>query len=397
MENELSADSPQRGITKATIAGAMLGGFLIVGRWSPTRLLAESGSFEVAGQARLYVVALLALLVLSILVDQRSIRVHPRLVSAAVWPFAFGVGLLAFGMGSFAWSPSEDPSKLLDLFLLGIALFAVFAMGVSTQGSCFARGVKFSILVGCGAMAMAGLASTVTGRLSVFGGGSNVFARNMAIMSLIAVDLLVRHGSRRWWLVVPLVGVVLILLSGSRGGLLAACVMAISYMGLARGVRSRFFAMLMVGGAGLVLAMIFTEKGVAAYDRYAERVLYLTIEQSYDSGRFDLLSLAGDIFSDNVILGAGLSSFLCITGWLYPHNIFFEVACEMGLVGLILCLCFIVSVTLSSRKWGFDVLWASLAIGMLVAAQVSGDLFDSRSVFIFGLMAVMARSDHPNR
>ena len=72
-------------------------------------------------------------------------------------------------------------------------------------------------------------------------------------------------------------------------------------------------------------------------------------------------------------------------------------ACEMGLVGLILCLCFIVSVTLSSRKWGFDVLWASLAIGMLVAAQVSGDLFDSRSVFIFGLMAVMARSDHPNR
>ena len=122
----------------------------------------------------------------------------------------------------------------------------------------------------------------------------------------------------------------------------------------------------------------------------------LTIEQRHDSGRLPLLSLAGDIFSDNVILGAGLGSFDWITGREYPHNVFFEIACEMGVVGLMLFLCFIVSATLSSRKWGFDSLWASLAIGMLVVAQLSGDLFDSRSVFLFGLMAVVAGRNQPN-
>jgi hypothetical protein len=89
-------------------------------------------------------------------------------------------------------------------------------------------------------------------------------------------------------------------------------------------------------------------------------------------------------------LGCGVSGFRAFRG-TYPHNLVLETAVETGLVGTgLLCLVMV------SGAWAFRRLWrsadgATLAAFAfaLVASQLSGDLFDSRGVFLFLLMALI--------
>ena len=63
--------------------------------------------------------------------------------------------------------------------------------------------------------------SDADSRLAVLGGGPNVFGRNMAILGLICVDAIVRGRARALAIVGVSVAGMLVLLSGSRGAMLA--------------------------------------------------------------------------------------------------------------------------------------------------------------------------------
>ena len=70
-------------------------------------------------------------------------------------------------------------------------------------------GVRLLIVGGAGA------------RLAVLGGGPNVFARLMGMLALGALYFWYRRGQAWLWIPVAAAGVVLALLTGSRGGSLA--------------------------------------------------------------------------------------------------------------------------------------------------------------------------------
>jgi O-antigen ligase len=102
------------------------------------------------------------------------------------------------------------------------------------------------------------------------------------------------------------------------------------------------------------------------------------------NGRSQLWSEAWGLFTSHPLFGAGTGSFFGFDGLnQYPHNLFLEVAAELGLVGLVLLVVFLASswfgVVRAARRFGLPgrpevALVASLFTAALVNAMFSGDI-----------------------
>ena len=90
--------------------------------------------------------------------------------------------------------------------------------------------------------------------------------------------------------------------------------------------------------------------------------------------------------------GGGLGSFRGLRYGVYPHNIFLEVLSEGGVAGVALLLLVL---------WRFErVYWqnkkpdgaaTAAFVLILVNTQFSGDLYDSRSLFVFMMLAFLPK------
>ena len=248
----------------------------------------------------------------------------------------------------------------LGLWLTGAAVFVVVATSLRDARSllmvvrAFVAGAVLSVLVGAAVAALTPGGRLVEqtffeGRLQGGAGDPNFLATGLvaAIPLAVALRSAARGPTER-----ALMGVALLVLvaglgaTQSRGGIVAACVVALAAVALSRGDRPR--AALAAGGVAalVVLALALTPGGL-------ERV---TTPDPEGDGRADLWRIASRMVSDQPLLGVGVGNFPVRSGEFVRapgslefvdliaeqhkdvHNAYLQALAETGILGLLLFL-----------------------------------------------------------
>ncbi|NUQ61592.1 MAG: O-antigen ligase family protein [Pirellulales bacterium] len=378
--------------------GFLLAFYMIVGRWSLARINDE---FETNYylQPRLWAVIALAAVVL---IDQSSARWRkarrnpdrPRMGALTAAMIAYFVYLII----TASWAPDSEMAEkkafdqVLSAAVAGLVFLAFRGDNAESRRTEFWKG--FAILAGL--LALASLVGTQSERFRALGGGPNTFGRNMGLMVLSGLYLSRVYRTKIlwsiWWLTAA-VGVLLVLLSGSRGAMLSLAVSASVFQVIDRQPLSKkvvLFAAASLVGAAIVTQ---TEIGVRAQEMFVGRVLHLTVEQQHTSGRAEIWAESFRIGMESPIFGAGLNAVQAEI-MRYPHNIFLEAFGEGGLVGLALLLLvlFLGGIRLVRIRRRLNTATVAAFVHTLVAAQFSGNMFDSRGVFLLLMLGIIPTS-----
>ena len=362
----------------AGLGAALLVVFVLSGRWSLARVTQTDLGWM--GEPRFVVAVLLCLLMLA-----PSVRARVRLAGAgsvALMPVVF----FGYMMASAAWAPAgADPMKVAELGLVLVAVLCAIRLIRVVGPHAFAQLLWGWLVPVLALFAVLGVAGTLGGggRLAILGGGPNVFGRNMGLLAVATLGLALRQRGSATALVAVVTAAALVVLSGSRGALVATILgmLALSWAG----GRVRRLVGVLLGA--LVLSWILlelTDLGPRVVEMFQERVLRLSWAERYDSGRADLYRRAWALGLDAPVLGIGAGGFPVLGHHVYPHNLVLETFCEGGLIGHVL-LAGVLGPALRGvlgRERGPAPRDCAAFVVVLVAAQFSGDLFDSRSVFL---------------
>ena len=312
--------------------------------------------------------------------------------------FALFLGYMVV-TGLWAPDPIHAATKAYDLLFViwsfGLAVMALRTGGVRATTNGFWGGVFACGLVIAAIGVVASFAGLESGaQLSVLSGGTNVFGRNMGLLALVSLRLVfdARRAPRMIGMVAAPVAALLVLLSGSRGSMLALFFGVIVYL-FVRHVDWRVL-LSVVAVAILGAIAVATRFGELAVLLFRDRFLIALFVNQFFSYRDVLFLEAIRAGLQNPIIGLGLAGFKEVgTYGGYPHNMFLEAFAEGGLPGLILlCLPFLKY----ARRWrrgmgpGDPLTVAGLGL-LLVSSSLSGDLFDARGVFLLLLMAVASQ------
>lgn len=331
---------------------------------------------------------------------------HPAVIPRAMGPcFGWFTAWCFWMVLSSLWSPTETDwlGQVSDIVLL----WALTALSASLFSRIELRNfwVLWVLVLAAGVVylvgAMAG-SSGHPGRLSAFGGGPNVFVRVM-VLGAVAGVALATHSRRLFFLLpVPflLIGA---LLSGSRGGVIAALIAGLAALLVLGGVVGVYRLLLGCAAVGGVSMLVWHLLGADQREFLYSRFVVQTIENRYLSGRSDRASHALSMYDDNPGFGQGLGSFGVTYGSAadYAHNLILSVAAEGGLVGLVLLLASLVGFVITVAKClkEPEVVFPSLsALVVFVASMFSGDYYDTRFMWFFMVVAcVAARRDRAQR
>lgn len=228
--------------------------------------------------------------------------------------------------------------------------------------------------------------------------GPNSVGGILAMLSPLAVAYAV--GARRWWMkmasaLVALVGCLAVVLSQSRGGILALFV-ALLVMGVAR---SRWF-LIVVLLVGLVSLQVIGLTGIEfMFDGPDSSVALETAAGSLE-WRLELWSRALYLGQDFPVTGVGLGMFGRAVNLLYPmpelppeipyyhpHNVYLAHLVDggfPGLVAFVALLLLLFAIAVRSIRLSRQGEWWPLAIGLLgaLAAFAVHGLFDSITSYI---------------
>jgi O-antigen ligase len=310
---------------------------------------------------------------------------------------------LAYLILSATWSlsPDEGLRKLGECapMLLAIVLASKLFLGDSRGDAKKAFWATFAVLgLVLGGLAL-GLGLNAGSRVSVLGGGPNVFGRNMGLAFVAAMFINVCLGIRSA-LLIAAVAPLLVIMSGSRGalaGILAAILVLLYYSG----VRMRTWMPVLTVAALIALLTLYSPLGSPARRIYQERIEKLTFGEHHTSGRDSLYAQAIEVGLHHPWFGAGLGAFSGVYGD-YPHNLMLESFAEGGAVGagLLLLGLTIACGRFMRRRHLYDQFSVAAFALSLVTSQFSGDLFDSRGVFLFLVLALsgpaMRGRTHPH-
>jgi hypothetical protein len=377
------------------VAGALIGLFLLLGRWTPTRIMDADSEKHLLFEPRLWVWA--ALLVLTVSLASRGkgwSRI--RLTYSSLYVYL----LLALGMYwvfTLCWTANYELAFAKAYEIVMIVLFILTArpwLSVDEDRSV-SDSFWLSIIVFGFIFGIMGVHSIYTGadRTSVLGGGTNVFGRNMGLLAMGGFYLWNRGAPVIVCFPLIVGGSLLCVLSGSRGSLLALIIGIFAYLTIEKRwkrtlpfiVGMIFFGYVVIQGSVL---------GGKALELFYQRVVVLTLEEGHTAGRGEIYSYAFELGVKNPILGAGLGACEAKFGkGLYAHNMVLEVFSECGFIGvaiLILIMAIFFYYSFKHRKKIDSAMFGS-ALLLLTASQVSGDIFDSRGVFILILFILGAR------
>jgi O-antigen ligase len=314
--------------------------------------------------------ALGAVLALSLIYSNAGVYAVTKVVQ--FWTFAWLGALMA---GLIATS-EEGPRALASAFLAaglalgGIGMAAIFLGSAESQ-------------------------------LAVLGGGPNVYARLMMFGVLSGVPLFSMPGhrtARYACLAAAALLIVPLLLSGSRGGMIAALIAAAAVLAVpwhsaeVRRAKVAVLVLLVIGFAAYSLLEVTpAERLPSAVSRYNALVSELPGGMSV-AARRDAGSVAWSMFLESPVLGGGAGSFSTHGALEYPHNVFLELLTETGLVGTLvfLALCLAAVLSLMRLLRAFEPRTRAAAVWLLAmaafigaAAQLSGDLYATRYLFCF--------------
>lgn len=380
------------------VGGVLLAVFQLIGRSQAERFVGVGGvGWHM--ELRLWVLVALSIWLAGIV----AVRGTARFGARGVGKFGGMIAMfMSYMIATILWAPDPIASATKGYDLLFVVWACVLM--VTALRTCGVQatidGFWAGLFVGALAIAVIGVAASIAGvtggRLSVLGGGPNVFGRNMGLLTLASLSLIFdsRRGRKIFGMTVAPVAALLVLLSGSRGAMLALFFGVIVYLFLHQMGRKAIRSLMAVGvvGAVAVLATRFGELAVVTFrDRF---VIGLLVDQ-YFTHRDVLLLEAIRAGLQYPIGGLGLAGFEQVgTQGGYPHNIFAEAFAEGGFPGLIL-LCLPLLKYLS--RWRGDMgpgdSLTVAGLGLLgVASSISGDFFDARGVFLLLLMAVASQA-----
>ncbi|HIA38955.1 MAG TPA: O-antigen ligase domain-containing protein [Planctomycetes bacterium] len=374
-----------------------LAGFLMVGRWSFSRLGLDYPLIDQLPELRILALWL-PVAFAGYYATRHRIGFRNRFQMLL---FAF-IGWMCL---SSLWSiqPADASAKLLDGLLLFL-LFCSFSIFSSQFGAkkfitLFAN-YYFILLAALTAIALSSgnffwdeLGSPVNRKVFAVGSGPNVFGRNM---SLLTVGALLFVNSKRLWLPILLAGIPasFVLLSGSRGALLELLIA----LGITLTFMKRHLLLRLATPILLLIPLLFT--GIVggenaalwvAIDVQRNRIVTHTIENFHDSSRTELLTEAYRLGMEHPVVGAGLGGYeleLSESVVLhYPHNMVAESWAEGGAIGLILMLLLLGYL---ARYYAprLKSTWGMVSAAVMVSgifSMLSGDLYDARTILCFSL------------
>ena len=373
----------------SSLAGFLLALWLVVGRWSINRVESEN---VIPTLMRPRGWAVLGLIVCAAALMVPYPGASNRRLGARVWLAALSAaGFLGYMCVTSFWSPEtlSASQKFVDLVQVLLVLAATLVIAVRGDLESVTRSLIKGVVVLTILLAGTGLMAALHGdgeRLAVLGGGPNVFGR---LMGLLAVWGSIRFAQRNAPIpaVLAVAAIALLILSGSRGAMVSVVVaVAFGQLVASPGKRLAVSALL---GLGILAVIGLTPLGDAVVDMFRLRVLELTIGEGNLAHRGEIYRLAMDRGLRYPVLGCGLGSFVS-TGWPYAHNLFLEAWSEGGIVGVLLVLASVVSgLTAILRDAGEErAMLKGWFVLIVVAAQFSGDIFDSRAIFILPLLAL---------
>ncbi len=172
------------------------------------------------------------------------------------------------------------------------------------------------------------------------------------------------------------------------------------YKRLIRGFEAWHVVMLFIGGAGVVVLVSIIALSLSGGDfdpqgGVLSRTLFrLSLLFSDDKGasvgaRIGYIEKSIKFISDKYILGYGIGSFTVVTTGVdergYPHNIILEVWFELGMVGLIVFVCFLLSCAFAIKN--ASLYGMIIFLYLMLNALKSSSLTDLR--IMFGVLAVV--------
>lgn len=374
------------------LIGAFLALYFLIGRWNFLRLEETFETVSAAADPRVWLISMASAAVLFVsCFNNRGWWQRFRLqrVDAAVILFLGYMLLTTF------WAPNKELAfdKAYEVSLLLAVALLLAVVRQRDAAANVAHGFFFTLLAVGGAMACLAILQSTGGRVSAPGGGPNTFGRNMGLTALSAIYFASRSRASVPTKVAAgamvIVALLLVLTCGSRGGLLSACMGAMTIIVLSRTSLTR--KTLSLGGIAAMgtVALFFTPAGRNALEVFEHRIVEQTLENRYMSSRDDLWGHAIELAQLQPTFGLGLNGYRA-NSWTYPHNLILEVWVEGGYIGL--ALLFLAGSLFVHGAWRHRHTISSPAIAALVlaaaAAQTSGDLFDSRGVFL--LMALIS-------
>jgi O-antigen ligase len=244
---------------------------------------------------------------------------------------------------------------------------------------------------------------TGTERLSVLGGGPNIFARFIAICLLHSLYHIIHNRRYLFGSILPfLLGSLVI--SGSRGVIVATMLMILllfyikKIFSLRSIIRSTFLFLFLFLGGYVILAIGIPKTFEVVQNSIEQRFYQKTLVQGSSSGRDDIWQRAYTHSWEHPFLGHGLASWkYYYEEESYPHNIFLELFYEGGLasVGIFLVMIFLTckSCAINARNKRLRCYYICLLTMFFFASLFSGDIFDSRCVFSMMLIVSIPEKD----
>lgn len=363
--------------------GILLAIYYFVGRWTFARLDGDYAQVSMVEQPRFWLTALLVAtaLVIQSTAQRQARQFRPCGVDIATFVF------LSYMLLTSAWAPDADLAAT-KAFELALILTVAMVLAAS-RSAAFDADVKlgFWMAVVAIGVSLGGLALLHANDTRAYapGGGPNTFGRNMGLTAFGSLFLASRFGifGRLSSIGVFAMAALLVVRCGSRGGLLSFGIASATYVITSKTSIFNKLLIIVAMSAATGVALRFTEAGQQAVDVFQGRIVEQTMENRYLSGRDDLWHQAIEMITARPIFGWGLDGFRA-NSWNYPHNILMEVAAEGGGIGLLLLLNVARAWWRDARQRNYRVLRSDLAALalMFTAAQTSGDLFDSRGVFL---------------
>ncbi len=383
---------------RSYMIGMLIALYVLSGRWSFARIFSDKFTDLSAPfyyELRFWIVLLLcacALFVRKPIADKESHYVRYYLL---LLYFFFTYTLL-----SSIWAPDIEMAlgKGYEVVLVIVATFSIYILLSGREGGLVFEQfwkIIFLLTAVLAAIAIYKVRGIDAERLAVLGGGPNVFGRMMGLLCLTSLYYWSRGGRLLVWLPPVVIAFCLVILSGSRGSLVAICLAIAVYIIVSRVSVTK---VILFAIAALLLSSIlisFTTVGQKVMDSYEVRVANLLIEQRYTAGRGNLYQAAMTLGSKNPFIGAGLAAFPANGLGVYPHNIFLEAFCEGGGTGFVL-LIIPMSIFIYfcwACRLVINPLPVAACILILAASQFSGDYFDSRTIFTFMLMAFLSTAN----
>ena len=242
-------------------------------------------------------------------------------------------------------------------------------------------------------------------RISIPGANPIQVSRYLAIGAAMMIALLIRNRPSQSLHYFAILFVILlsIILSGSRGPLVSIIIGSIVYAILyERKHSSRIFGYgILAIGTIITLLLVLPESLTQRFFDISQGSVIMTqqgvrristIATIYEFWSMSLQAWFSSITSFFIGLGAGgFSSLFIWRDWhWYPHNLFFEIIAELGLIGLVIGVLFIIKsyqiINKGIQRGSFtdhSALWVAGTVVMFIAAQFSGDINDNRILWMF--------------